>query len=729
MKRYFLFLLLSVVLFSYSGCRENIADENTDIGNTYLMDFNYLGANILIAGMERVEDSIYLVYGTNDEEKTSYYRLILNLNDKSTSTVPLETVIRLQQNSEPENTLFDSLTVAINPDGSIDAYQFNQILNDKLESVSEESYYLHYDSDANLICSFPFKEKFNISTDSYISFFKKDCNGYYYIGLFGEPIKLYSPSFQELGAITNSNYSTSLCKTKNGTMIASWNDGSSFQVASLDFTQKKLGKAIVLDKSYGSNTIWGGLENLIYYEDGTDFYSCDVITGEQKKLFSCSTNNLVKDYIMDIYPFENEKLLVLYNDYTLRETSLIIMTPVDPATLNSRTELTLASINPQQDLIAAITAFNRSNSDYRITLVDYGRDTSDYTQALESLQKDMIRGNSPDLIDIRNDNFPLQNWVSQNLLTDLYPLMSDDSGMRKEDLLDNVRCALEINESLYVLPSSFTIHCMMAKSENVNDLSSLTPEVMYSLEQQIPQESRLFYFQTGEYLMSNMVYQNINTFVDYEKGACYFDTPMFRDILEYAKSQPTDTDEDATNIADSLRSGEVIFHDLQMMSCTDYQYYKELFGGDVSCLGFGNNTTGGIRLSFFGSALAITEKCPYKEAAWQFVESYQRISGSLSFGFPCTKDSLTAYLTQAGSHSDTTIYTVGNITLEIGVASEEDINEIKSLIARADTLYCTDPFLLAMMEEELAPYFAGQKTAADVTKILQNRFSVYLKEG
>ncbi len=731
MKRIIGILLSLILLFSFAGCQKQDSAKESESGNSYLMESHDLEKDIYITDMKRVGDSFYLVCSMNHDNVTAYKRLIFNPDDKSITEAPLELVIDLQEELQPGNNLINGLAPIINPDGTIEALEFKQIMNDKWETLSEEHYYNRYDQNGILISSEPFKSKFGISDDSYIGLFHKDSKGNYLIGGSGEPLKIYSSDYSIIGEVPNSNVITFLTESAAGTVIASWLDGAQFHIATIDTVQCQMKETVLLDNTQNSYTFWPYIGNQILYVNGTDIYSCDVITSEQNKLFSCTYNNLSVDFIHGIYPLENDRLLVYYYDYFSNEISLVFLTPVDAETLEARTELILASINAQPDVQSAIDAFNRSNKDYRITLVDYGEHTKDYAKALEALQKDLIAGDVPDILDIRNNNFPWQSWAAKNILTDLYPLMDADSALKKDDLLENVQNSYEVNGSLYLLPSSFTIDCLMTKSSNVNGIASLTPEIMLEMEQNLAPESRLFYWENKENIMMNMVYQNIHSFVNYETGECYFNTPEFKAILEYANSKPAEfnLDDGSAGIAGALRSNEVIFHNLTIRSCADYQFFKTLFGGDVSCLSFQNNNASGHKLSLFGSAFAITDSCEHKDPAWQFIQSYQKQNSRMPYGIPSTQSGLEAYLTEAGNNSEITSYTVDDVVLELGAPTEEDLSEIKEIISHSDTCSYTDSFLLSMMEEELSPYFAGQKTADEVIEILQNRCSVYLKEG
>lgn len=738
-KKRILFVLFCIVfLFTITGCQNSSNSEDADF---YLADFYEVEGNPHISALRKIDDKIYMVSSVYNGEETLYSRLVFDLNDRSMEEIPIETVIKADETyseGATESTsqianVISGLAVIINADGSMEALEYITEFDENWNEISRVDYYNRYDAEGNLTSTELFKEKFGLPEDTYIGLFDKDGEGNYVIGGAGETLKVYSSDYHLQGEIEGSEQVGRLCLNDADILVGSLSsDAVSFFVAPIDAQQLKLGEVIELDKSQGSTIIWPGSDNLIYYENGSCLYSCDVYTGEQMKLFDCVNIDLNVECINNIVTLDESRFLLHYYDYIADTTSLVFLTKVDPAVMEARTELILASIYPGQDIQNAVAAFNRSNMEYRITLVDYGVKDYDYAKSLENLQKDIVAGNVPDMIDIGNNNYPWQNWASKDILTDLYPLMEAEGELEKEDILDNVREAYEVDGELYILPSTLILECMMAKTSNVEGIGELTPDTMRQLEEGLASDANLFFWHNQENIMMNMVYHNLTQFVDYEKGECYFDTPEFKEILEYVKVQPVEFEyEEGASIAGYLRTDKAIFHDLRMTQAADYQLYKELFGSDVTCFGFGNDNNA-VELDLCGSALAITESCQYKDVAWQFIEFYVADAGQnigAGFGIPSTKEGFENFLANAGNHQDIMKYTVDDVTLEIGNASEKDVEEMRELMERATVCYYTDHDIVNIIQEEAAPYLEGQKTVDEVMDIIQSRVELYLKEA
>jgi hypothetical protein len=60
--------------------------------------------------------------------------------------------------------------------------------------------------------------------------------------------------------------------------------------------------------------------------------------------------------------------------------------------------------------------------------------------------------------------------------------------------------------------------------------------------------------------------------------------------------------------------------------------------------------------------------------------------------------------------------------------TEEEAAQVRALIESLDRIQRMNSSLLEIINEEAAPYFAGDKTAREVAAIIQDRISIYLSE-
>ena len=70
-----------------------------------------------------------------------------------------------------------------------------------------------------------------------------------------------------------------------------------------------------------------------------------------------------------------------------------------------------------------------------------------------------------------------------------------------------------------------------------------------------------------------------------------------------------------------------------------------------------------------------------------------------------------------------------NWDVDIYAATQEEINGIRHLIEIARPLSRESEEIYAIIGEEAAPYFAGQKSAEEVANIIQSRVRIYVSEN
>ena len=68
--------------------------------------------------------------------------------------------------------------------------------------------------------------------------------------------------------------------------------------------------------------------------------------------------------------------------------------------------------------------------------------------------------------------------------------------------------------------------------------------------------------------------------------------------------------------------------------------------------------------------------------------------------------------------------------MDIYAAKQEDIDQVRGLIASAKKRQNNvDEELINIISEETEPFFKGQKSASDVSNVIQNRIRVYVNEN
>ena len=66
---------------------------------------------------------------------------------------------------------------------------------------------------------------------------------------------------------------------------------------------------------------------------------------------------------------------------------------------------------------------------------------------------------------------------------------------------------------------------------------------------------------------------------------------------------------------------------------------------------------------------------------------------------------------------------------EIYAATQEEVDALKDMIAMAKRSAGSDMTIIQMIFEDVEPFFAGQKSASEVAKIIQSRIDIFISEN
>ena len=120
-----------------------------------------------------------------------------------------------------------------------------------------------------------------------------------------------------------------------------------------------------------------------------------------------------------------------------------------------------------------------------------------------------------------------------------------------------------------------------------------------------------------------------------------------------------------------------------------------------------------------------------KEEAWDFIryllsiETQKTIAGS-GGGFPVQRqvfsEQIKTRMNQYESRLEGTSDSEGDIKLRAILSEKEKVLDgLSDLMARVNSQISSDPFIQDIIKEEAAAYFYGQKSAEEVSRIIQNR--------
>ena len=273
--------------------------------------------------------------------------------------------------------------------------------------------------------------------------------------------------------------------------------------------------------------------------------------------------------------------------------------------------LTYATFNLDIEIEQWIAEWNQSQEDYRIEIREYKNDDAGHTL----LNNEIVSGQAPDILDLSDIN--TANFISKGILTDLSPYLDADREVSRDDLVSSILETYTENNKLYGIPLGYRFETLLGKKELVGEASDWTTDKMIQITKNLGADEQLLDGLAPLGLLRAVLATDMGSYVDWEKGECFFDSEKFRELLELAAAVDL-TFMPHEELDKKLADGSLLLNRAYISCVQDYQSSIEQFAGsEVSWVGFPSED-GGKAVLYDRMPVGITESSRNKEGAWQF---------------------------------------------------------------------------------------------------------------
>ena len=558
-----------------------------------------------------------------------------------------------------------------------------------------------------------------------------------------------------------------LVRLGSGALAEAAYRGSSPVFSLLDAEKAELSEVYVADDFL--TDVVGGTGDSLYYGAGDSFFRLNMATGESEKLFDWAACDVAHSEGDSVCALENGSLVTTAASEKADgvRNELILLNQIDASAVPEKKTLRLAVMNLYPFTSEMISRFNRSQTEYRIEVTDYSQfndysssNPEDWDAGLTRLQTELIAGNVPDIIDI--SLLPVSRLGEKGLLEDLLPYIDADAELSRDQLNMHVLEAFEEQGKLFQTVSNYYVMTTLGLRDVVGDRLGWTMEdfsaAMQRLQAEHPDSTVFDVYTTRDSALTFLMYLEMENYVNWNTGECFFDSESFRQLLRFVRSFPTAYDWTGDTSAMELDSDLRLLMGEQLMKQCNLTCFEDVQAntaglGDMPCTFVGYPTEHGVGSMFaqIGNAFAISSSCGEKEAAWAFVRQFflpayqEQLSGSV---FPTNlavyeamkHDALTtAYqrnpdgsfaLDDGGRRieADRGSVTAAGMRMKLRASTEEEIALVEEIVAATSHVLSTDNSLKDLIVECAAPYFIDQRSVEDVVKQIQSRASIYVNE-
>ena len=501
-----------------------------------------------------------------------------------------------------------------------------------------------------------------------------------------------------------------------------------------------------------------------YYTNGAYFYGYKIGVGEEKLFnwINCDINASNAN-VVGVDPDGTVHCMInRYNqaDGTFSyEMAAVKKVPYD--SVPHKESIRMAVLYLDYRVQEMVVDYNRRNDKYRIEIVDYSEYNNDkdgWEAGQTKLRTEILSGNVPDLFCLNGLNYT--QLASKGILEDLYPYIDADKDMNRADFFPNVLQAFEVDGKLCQTVAGFYINSAIGAAAVVGDEPGWNYQQFNEALASMPEGCAAFdQYVTRDNILQTCLALDMNDFVDWGSGKVSFDNEQFIQLLKFANSFPSDFDWDNYDWAQELSTEERLAQGKQMLVQTSaysiqdmfYNNYTQFMGGKVTYIGYPTAHGTGNMISLSEAGYAMSSKSPYKDEIWKFLRSfftkdYQKTGYSLPSRIDVFEESAEDAMTvQYEKNADgnyvldengekmplvraTMWDSKGQTSKDIYALEPEQVQQIRDLIESTTKVADYNQEILSIVSEQAAPYFAGQKTAEEVAKLVQSKANIYVNE-
>lgn len=523
-------------------------------------------------------------------------------------------------------------------------------------------------------------------------------------------------------------------------------DGQQFAV--LDSSTGKTGDdAVSIPSNIYMQNAFPGRGDDIYVASDSGIYKADMDAKSFMQILDFVASDLNATSVSALAAVDDTTLAAALTDYD-GNAEMDLLTKVDPSDQKNKTSITVGCYSLDYSVRKAIVAFNQEHDDVQIKIKDYtSYDSDDGTEGISQLNTDIVSGNAPDIMILDND-MPVSSYIEKGVLLPLDDYIDSDSDIQSGSYLTNVFDAFKTDGKTYQIIPAFSLETVAGKTSDIGDGKNLSIDAVLSLSKQKNVSSAyLFGLYDQDSLLSTALSFVGNEYVDLKDKKSTFDSDSFQSILGLVKDCPKNISDDQYSEDSSTfyRSGKSLFYISDLTSFGDYQTITQgMFGDTVTFTGFPTETNSGtvIRPQM---RMAISASTKEKDACWQFLKYFltDDFQSKVEDNYVCWPVSVKAidalgeeakknptYEDENGNQVEyPNEYYLGTETIELKPLTDAEVEDVKNILKSASAPLYYDSNVEKIISEETGAYFEGQKTVQEVTDVIQNRVTTYIKEN
>ena len=419
---------------------------------------------------------------------------------------------------------------------------------------------------------------------------------------------------------------------------------------------------------------------------------------------------------------------------------LVKFTKVNPEDVADKTVITMSAMWMDQEIVSQIMKFNRKSDKYVIKIIDYSELCGDdYEEVQKQFNLDLTSGKAADIMCFTNP-YSIRKYVDKGILLDLTSAFEQGGPLGDIEILPNIAEMMKYDGKTYTFMPSFEVETDVVRAEDANGKTSLTYK---DCDELIKSKGLDYKTAFGPFVRKEIIASYLWTyygdeFLDLKNKKCNFNNPEFAELLNFANKFPDDEEEDYIiedigEVEKDYAEGRGIFYSAYFRDIWEYAKLKQLiFRGDIEMVGLPNNL--GKNMAMIDApTLAVNCKTEHQDVIYDLIRAM--LTGDKTDGFSTVKPKFEEQIQEAAkdtleNNPNAEVWDpLKDETTRLTPLSQEDVKKFYDYAVSIDTLFSYDDEIASIITEESSAFFAGKKTAEEVSEIIQNRVTNYVNEN
>ena len=388
-----------------------------------------------------------------------------------------------------------------------------------------------------------------------------------------------------------------------------------------------------------------------------------------------------------------------------------------------REEVVYGTLAINSTMMNQIVEFNKQSREYYVTVQIYGN--GDLESGRMQLQAALSGDDGPDIINVffvDNCDGYVRNGYFEDL-TSYFQATEENGNDKQGEVMWQIMEPYFTDGKVYILLPHFTLSGLVISPEDTEGMADWNVEEMFRLIEKNAGQKSIFTTSAAENVLLLAVRGMQGDFIDYSTKTCNFEREEFIRLLEYCRQYGRESDWSGTMSMGDMAQ-RTLFLDMTFSSYMEYLLTQASYGQGIELYGYPTVKGQEYIVNKSMDACAMNAKSDSKTGAWTFMESllhfaYQETEG---LGWPISKD---AYYNMWAYNKGTAVRIKGT-----DYYVDEKDKEVFDHILENGSFQsgAIDENIMNIIQEETASYFAGDKSAQEVARIIQSRVQLVLNE-